>query len=467
MRLRRSFSYRQLFGVLIGFISILLVLGIHQIDFSKWREYFYLPKFFTNKCSLASFNPSSKNASQTRDAFRRAFIKCTNKTVVVPAGTWKTGGITLPSNTTLFLEEGATVIFDPNPEYYLPAVTTRFEGMDVINYQPLIYIPNAENVTISGKGTFVGNGESWWGVRENKRIEGGMDEKDAAKALYKLVETGTSLEDRVFASMKQPLRPSFVQPYKSKNIVIQGVTFTESPMWTVHPLYSENIVIRDITVDTQGRNTDGIAIDSSQNILIEDSRIGSGDDAIVIKSGLDQDGWRQGEPSKNILIRNTTVFRGNGGIVIGSEMSGGVENLSVESVTFTNVDTGIRLKTLKSRGGYIRDISFRNVIMKDVIEDAIKLDATYSSATFSSTGDRHPEIQNISMEDIHVYGASRAIRIDGGEFGFSRITLRNAEFYTDSAGKINDVSGLVLEDIEMQTEDTAPLEFRDVTLDND
>ena len=411
-------------------------------------------------CPLESFSPSSEDPSQTRAAFREAFAACANGTVVVGAGTWTTGGITIPGNVTLRLERGARVVFDPDPEHYLPAVPTRFEGMDVMNYQPLIYIPNARNVAIVGQGAFVGNGSAWWGARQNKRADGGMDEKEAAKVLYKLVQEDVPLEDRVFASMKKPLRPSFIQPYKSANILIRDVTFIESPMWTVHPLYTKNLAIRGIEVDTEGRNTDGIAIDSSRNVLIEDVRISSGDDAIVIKSGLDHDGWREDTPSENITIRDVDVLRGNGGVTIGSEMSGGVENVSVESAKFHNTDTGIRLKTLEGRGGYIRNLSFRDIVMENIIEDAIKLDATYSSATFSSASDRHPDVRNILIEDIRVRGAERAIRIDGGPFGFSRVTLRSGIFDVDTAGSINDISDLVWDDMTLRTKDSSAIEMQ-------
>lgn len=427
---------------------------VQETNIFKGVELSTLPKEnpfgqYEKTCSINDFGADHEDAIKTREAFRRAFSECSpGGKVVVPSGIWKTGGITIPSEVALTLEEGANVIFSSDPNLYLPVVPTRFEGMDVINYQPLLYIPNAHNVVISGKGTFTGNGSAWWGLRKKNSIgEGFLNEEGSARMLYDMTRNNIPLEQRIFGSMERPLRPSFIQPYKSENIIIEDVRFIEGPMWTIHPTYTDNVLIRDVVVETSGPNTDGIAIDSCNGVKIHGVQISSGDDAIVIKSGLDYDGWREASPSQHVQIQDVHVLRGNGGITIGSEMSGGVEDVVVDSAIFENVGTGIRLKTLKGRGGYVRNIAFRNIEMRDVIEDAIKLDMTYSYATFKSESNEYPKIQEIVMENINVYGADRAIRIDGGEPGFSNIVLKNADFQVGKAGKINDVKGLTLENI--------------------
>lgn len=412
-------------------------------------------------CRIDKYGASKTDAQKTREAFTRAFADCTpGGTVEVPWGTWVTGGITIPSDVTLKMDFGSTLSFSDEPDFYLPAVATRWEGMDVMNYQPLVYAPNAKNVAIIGHGSFLGNGTRWW---EWKEKSSGRKEKKAAGALYEMTEDAVPLEERIFGSEDVPLRPAFVQFYNADTVVVDGPKFFDGPMWTLHFVYSKNITVRNVTVDTVGPNTDGIAFDSSENGLVEHAKIGSGDDAIVIKSGLDYDGWKQNKPSKHIAIRNVTVFRGNGGVTIGSELSGGIEDVSVQNSTFKNLDTGIRLKTLKGRGGYVRNIRYENIDMRNVDESAMQFDLNYEYATLKSSGNDLTEVRDVSLRDIRVRSSNTAFRIGGSqEAPMHNFSLENSSFFVRKTGKANDIAGGVFRNVFVFPMDGKPIEMKNV-----
>lgn len=412
-------------------------------------------------CRIDAYGASKTDPIKTREAFVEAFADCApGGTVVVPLGTWVTGGITIPSDITLYLNFGSTLSFSDDPNLYLPAVATRWEGMDVINYQPLIYVPNARNVAILGNGKVYGNGEKWWEWKQRKGVDG---ELNSAKKLYEMAENDTPLDERQFGSEKNHLRPSMIQTYESDNVVIDGPSFFDGPMWTIHFVYSKNVIVRNVTVDTVGPNTDGIAIDSSEDVLVSECTIGSGDDAIVIKSGLDYDGWKQNRPSKHIVVENSRVVRGNGGVTIGSEMSGGVEDVVVRGMRFTNVDTGIRLKTLKGRGGYIRDIHYEDIDMQNIVEDAIQLDLKYKYATLKSKSEAMPAVENISFKNIFVRKAHQAFRIGGmEEMPIKNITMERASFSVDTPGRANDISDSLFRNVSVSAKNRKSIEMKNV-----
>lgn len=412
-------------------------------------------------CSIDAYGASKTNSRETREAFAKAFLDCSSGgTVVVPRGIWKTGGITIPSETTLLLSLGAKVIFSDNPNDYLPAVPTRWEGMDVINYQPLIYIPEAKNVAIIGRGTFVGNGEQWWKWRSRNE---GMDENGAAKYLYEMTKRGTLLEERIFGSDNKPLRPSFLEIYNSENVVVEGMTFLDGPMWTIHPVYSKRIVIRDVEVQTTGPNTDGVVIDSSEDVVVEKCVIGSGDDAVAIKSGLDYDGWRKNIPSRDVVVRDNTIIRGNGGVTIGSEISGGVENVRFENLNIVSVDTGIRLKTVKGRGGYVRNIRYENIRLVNLEGNVVQYDMRYKFATFESEADVLSEVSDITFHGIRSRGGERVFQIKGIEKSPIRnLSIQDSYFSADKPGEINSVDRGEIRNTTINAKNHNPVEIRNV-----
>lgn len=412
-------------------------------------------------CRIDTYGASKTDPTQTREAFVKAFADCApGGTVVVPWGTWKTGGITLPSEVTVRMNFGSRLSFSDDPDQYLPAVATRWEGMDVINYQPLIYAPFVKNVAIIGKGKFFGNGGAWW-VWKNRDV--GMDEQDAAGTLYDMAREDVPLVERLFGKNDRPLRPSFMQFYNADTVVIDGPTFVDGPMWTIHPVYSKNVILRNVKVATTGPNTDGIAIDSSENVLIERCDIWSGDDAIVIKSGLDYDGWKQNKPAKSIIVRDIFIGRGNGGVVIGSEMSGGVEQVLFEDIRMKYVDTGIRFKTLKGRGGYVRDVTYRNIRMSQLGESAIQYDTKYKFATLKSDYKVFSDIQDITFDHIIARGGEHIFRIGGSsDIPIQNFSIRNSSFSGDDPGMIHDIESGVLQNMIFTPKNKKPIEMKNV-----
>jgi polygalacturonase len=247
--------------------------------------------------------------------------------VMVPPGNYLTGAIHLKSNVNLHLSAGAILEFSQNHEDYLPLVFTRWEGTECYNYSPFVYAFEEENIAISGEGTLDGQADAsnWWhwkGAWSRRTWEiGPENQADATATLRQMAEDGVSVEDRLFGPGYY-LRPQFIQFYKSRNILIEGITIINSPMWVIHPVMSENITISNISVISHGPNNDGCNPESSRNILIQDSFFDTGDDCIAIKSGRNADGRRLAVPSENIIIRRCTMRDGHGGIVMGSEISG-------------------------------------------------------------------------------------------------------------------------------------------------
>lgn len=280
--------------------------------------------------------------------------------VVVPAGVWLTGKVHFQSNVNLHLEAGAKLLFSGNPDDYLPAVQTSWEGYECFNYSPLVYAFECENVAITGEGTLEAQMETWkeWFPRPTPHME-------AIKNLYTMASTGVPVAERRMAKGENHLRPQFVQFNRCQNVLLEGVKIRNSPFWTVHLLLCDSVVARGLDIRAHGHNTDGIDPEMTRNLLIENCRFDQGDDAIVIKSGSNQDAWRLGVPSENIVIRNCTVLAGHQLVAIGSEMSAGVRNVYIHDCKFVNPNARLFnvlfLKTNHRRGGFIENITMENV----------------------------------------------------------------------------------------------------------
>jgi polygalacturonase len=347
--------------------------------------------------------------------------------VLIPKGDWLTGAIHLRSHVNLHVAEGATVHFSNDLADYLPAVHVRCEGVEAYNYSPLIYAPHAENIAITGRGTLHGHGRWWWQwARDNDR----GDRVEAAKVPMEQREYGKG-------GGREGMRPTFIVPWKARNVLIEGITLRESPMWNVHPVYSENIIVRGITVQSlESPNGDGIVPDSCRNVLIEYNHLETGDDAVVIKSGLNEDGLKIGIPSENIVVRNFTardVRTGSGGIVFGSETSGGIRNVYVHDAYFDGCDRGIRFKTTRGRGNVIENIHVSNVRMENIEAQAINFNSYYER---NATG-KSPLFRNIYIDHVQVDGARTAIEMIGlPEKWLENVRVRNAVFANVQDGAI-------------------------------
>lgn len=277
--------------------------------------------------------------------------------VVVPRGTWLTGPIHLASRVYLHLEEGAVVRFTDNPADYLPAVPTSWEGMECYNYSPLVYAYDCDSVGITGSGMLAPKMDTWrtWFGRPQPHL-------DALRELYTMASTDVPVEERQMAKGDNHLRPHLVQFNRCRDVLLDGFTIRESPFWTIHLYLCERAEVRNLDVRAHGHNNDGIDVEMSRDVLIEDCLFDQGDDGVVIKSGRNQDAWRINRPTENVEIRNCTVRQGHCLLGIGSEISGGVRNVHMHHCQAP--DTVIRLffiKTNHRRGGFIENIRMDHV----------------------------------------------------------------------------------------------------------
>ncbi|MEY4385665.1 MAG: hypothetical protein RLY20_948 [Verrucomicrobiota bacterium] len=377
----------------------------------------YAPLLPGREFSIVDFGAASgKDASE---AIAKAIDAASNAgggRVIVPAGEYLTGPIQLKSKVELHLDGGATLKFKTDPKAYLPAVRSWFEGMECYNYSPLIYAFGAENIAITGDGVLDGQADetNWWpwkGKKEYGWKDGLPQQKAARDRLAKMVADGVAVEERKFGEGDY-LRPSFIEPFRCKNVLIEGVRIRRSPMWELHPVLSTNVIVRGVHIETRGPNNDGCDPEACKDVLIEDTVFDTGDDCIAIKSGRNNDGRRIGVPAENVVIRRCTMKEGHGGVTIGSEISGGCKNVFVEDCTMDspNLDRAIRFKSNAVRGGVVENIFVRNVKVGTVGDAALQIDFVYEEG---SKGPHKPIVRNLIIENVSVANAKRVLDVQG------------------------------------------------------
>lgn len=350
----------------------------------------------------------AKPGADSSEAIKDAIEACHQAgggRVVIPPGTFLTGAVHLKSNVNLHVSGGATLQFDTDPAKY-PLVLTRWEGVECMNYSPLIYSYGQDNIAVTGKGTLDGSAsrENWWDWKRRLQAPG-------RSKLFQMGEDNVPVERRVFGE-GHFLRPSFVQFYKGKNFLIEGVRIIRSPMWVIHPVLCTNLTVRGVTVDSHGHNNDGCDPESCRDVLIEDCVFNAGDDCIAIKSGRNNDGRRIGVPSENIVIRNCVMHRGHGGVTIGSEISGGCRNVFVRDIKMDSprLDQAIRFKTNARRGGVIENIDIRNIEISRVRVSAISLELDYEEG---SRGEHRPVLRDVTIENVNVQSCGQVLNVGG------------------------------------------------------
>lgn len=402
---------------------------------SKITDNIVLPEFPIDSYDITSYGAMGDGVTDCTEAFRTAMKLCSENgggKVIVPPGTFYTGPINLLSNTNLVISEGAIVKFSTNPEKYLPVVFTRWEGVECMNYSSLIYAYGQENIAITGGGILDGqaSGDNWWSWKGNKEYgwkDGMPDQKKGRKLLFDMGENNIPPEERIFGEGYY-LRPNFFQIYNCKNVLVGGVIFKDSPMWFLHPVLSENITIDNVTIEGLGPNNDGFNPESSRNILVKNCSFNTGDDCIAIKSGRNNDGRRINIPSENIVIRNCTMKEGHGGVVIGSEISGGVRNVFAEGCTMDspNLERAIRIKTNSIRGGIIENLNVRNIAVGEVSEAILKIDFFYEEG---DKGNFTPEVRNITLENITSLKSPYAVWIKAYDRSpVKNLSIKNCRF---------------------------------------
>jgi len=362
--------------------------------------------------------------------------------VVVPAGEWLTGAIYLKSNVNLHVAEGATLRWTFDLAQY-PVVFTRWEGVECMNFSPFIYARDEENIAITGPGTLDGGADftTWWSWNNKENGQPVIQRPDRDK-LMEMGEAGVPVEQRVFGP-GHFLRPNFIQPYRCKNILIEGVTIIRSPMWELHPVLSENITVRGVKIKSHGPNNDGCDPESSRNILIEDCVFDTGDDCIAIKSGRNNDGRRVNVPSENIVIRNCQMKDGHGGVVLGSECTGGIRNVFVESCTMDspNLDRALRFKNNAVRGGVLENVFMRDVKIGRVGEAVLTIDLLYEEG---AKGNFKPVVRNVQLDRITSSASPRVLYIRGFDGAIiDGISLSHSEFNGVSETEVVQHAGLI------------------------
>jgi polygalacturonase len=348
-------------------------------------------------------------------------------TVEVPPGDYLTGPIHLRSRVELHLQKGAILKFTTNTDAYLPAVLTRFEGMDCWNYSPLIYAYGQHDIAVTGEGTLDGQAsdETWW--RWKGRRASGNNQNVARARLNKFVNSKTPVNERRFGA-GDFLRPPFIETYRCSHVLIQGVRIRHSPMWEVHPLLSTNVIVRGLDIQSNGPNNDGCDPESCRNVLIEDTVFDTGDDCIAIKSGRNDDGRRVNTPTENVLIRGCTMKAGHGGVTIGSEISGGCRNVFVENCRMDSpdLDRAIRFKSNAVRGGTVEHVYVRNMRVGAVRDAVLQIDFLYEEG---ASGPYKPVVRDVVLEKMTVARCRRVLDIRGFPGAeISSVRLRDDKF---------------------------------------
>jgi polygalacturonase len=399
-------------------------------------------------------------------------------TIYFPAGEYLTGAIKLKNNITIHLDAGSILKFSTNFDHYLPFVQLRWEGTVMNSFSPLLFAKDVDNITITGRGTIDGQGEAWW--KEIWRIESAKEKLELTKYQKMTQEANAGLETAPYYERTRSFlfhRPPLFQAFNCKNVRIEGVTIQNSPFWTINPAFCDNVTIDGVTIfNPHSPNTDGINPTSCKNVHISNCHISVGDDCITIKSGRDADGRKWATPTENVTITNCTMLNGHGGVVVGSEMSGGIKKITIANCVFDGTDRGIRLKAARGRGGVVEEIRVSNIIMNNIKQEAFMLNLFYDKNTVEEpVSERTPIFRNIHISNVTGTNVNTAGRIIGipempvhnvsfsninmdAKEGFSVQTANDVEFHDvkvnttiGASFKIENVKNIILDNVSTQT----------------
>ncbi len=414
------------------------------------------PKFKKKDYLITKYGAVADGKTLCTDAIKSAIAECNKKgggRVVVPKGEWLTGAIHLKSSVNLHVQKDATLKFSTDAKDYMPLVFTRWEGMELMHISPLIYAYEQTNIAVTGEGTLDGQGKAgFWKWHGSPRFGGDpavKAQRPDRDKLYDMMTRNVPVAERVFGETSW-LRPQFIQPYKCKNVLIEGVKIVDSPMWEVHPVLCQNVTVRGLTIITHGPNNDGCNPESSKDVLIENCYFDTGDDCIAIKSGRNNDGRRVGVASENIIVRNCNFKDGHGGITVGSECSGGFRNLFAENNKLDSPDlwTALRIKNNASRGGKIENLYFRNITVGKVSRSVIEMDFNYEEG---AKGEYTPIVRNFVVENLVAQDCNKAVDLQGlDKAPLYDIVFKNCDFgKVTNANIVKNVQNLKLENVKM------------------
>jgi len=479
----------------ISFVTLLFFETIAQ-----WNKLPVIisPKFKKDTISIVKHGAIADGYSLNTKSIQAAIDISNNKggaVVLVPAGLWLTGPIVLKSNVNLCLAAGATLLFTEDKNEY-PLIEANWEGLPQMRNQSPISATGATNIAITGKGIIDGNGDAWRAVKKDKLTEtqwkklvnsGGVlseDEKtwfpsaEFVKGLKMPANPGliSPGKDKAFyESIKDFLRPNLVLLTNCKYILLEGVTFQNSPAWCLHPLMSEHLTVKNVFVKNPwyAQNGDGIDVESCKNVLIENSVFDVGDDGLCMKSGRDAEGRKRAMPVENVIIRGCTVYSSHGGFVIGSEMSGGARNMYVSNCTFIGADIGLRFKTTRGRGGVVENIFIKDIYMKDIPAEAILFDMYYMAkdpvvlagekrelpkVEFKTVDETTPIFKNFHISNVYCNGAEKGIFVRGlPEMHIKDIVLENMVLQAKRGIDVQEATGITFKNVKVISSETNPV----------
>lgn len=500
-----------------NFFALLMLLLIYSCGMQQKQDYQYgylfnnlpfemphikVPVFPNNHVSIVDFGGNPNGIALNTQAFEAAMESLSQKgggTLNVPKGVWFTGPIVFRSNINLHLEKGALILFSPDFDLY-PLVETIFEGLDTRRCQSPISGRNLENIAITGEGSINGYGEAWRPLKKNKVPDqkwrkviasGGVVHE--GKVWY---PSEKSLKGQLISDMNVPnkdmtenqwdeikdfMRPVMVSFIECKNVYLQGVLFENSPAWNIHPLMCENVIIDGIYVKnpSYSQNGDGLDLESCVNSIIVNSIFDVGDDAICIKSGKDEDGRRRTRPTVNVIVDNCKVFHGHGGFIVGSEMSGGVKNISVSNCQFLGTDVGLRFKSNRGRGGVVENIHISDVYMYNIVTDSFLFDLFYGGKSASESledgdvikdeealpvSEKTPVFKDIYVKNLVSRNARRALFFGGlPEMNIENINLENAYITASYGAEFSESKDVTFKNVTVVANEGAAFIFNNVT----
>jgi polygalacturonase len=490
--------------VRVSFLSFLfMAVGLTSfaqkasLDFPQTMPQVLQPTFKKDSFNIVKYGAKSDGVFLNTTAINNAINDCNKKgggIVVIPAGFWLTGPIVLKSNVNLHLQKNALLQFSSDFNQY-PLVEGNWEGAPQMRNQSPISATKATNIAITGFGIVDGNGDAWRMVKKDKLTEtqwkkkvesGGVLSADkktwypSEKSLKGstmngagVITSNKTMTD--YEAVKDFLRPNMVVLTSCDKVLLEGVTFQNSPAWNLHPLMTTNLTVRNVYAKNPwyAQNGDGIDVESCSNVLIESSTFDVGDDGICIKSGRDEAGRKRGMPTQNLIVRNCTVYHAHGGFVIGSEMSGGVKNMFVSNCSFIGTDIGLRFKTNRGRGGIVENIFIKNINMKDIAAEAILFDMYYEAKDpVVLAGERReppkvqtlpvteatPQFRNFYVKDIVCDGAEKAVFIRGiPEMNVQNVYLQDMVLQAKEGLDFTEASGIHLKNIKLITKNTNPV----------
>lgn len=479
------------------FFSALVFIQLVSISLAQTYPVVRLTDFKKDTFNILKYTAKPDGITLNTKAINSAIDACSKSgggVVLIPGGLWLTGPVVLKSNVNLHVNRDAVLQFTADITQY-PLTESNWEGLPSVRNQSPLSANLAENIAITGSGIIDGNGDAWRMVKKDKLTEsqwkklianGGLLSEDK-KTWYPSEQSleGSKMKDagvikngkttKDFENIKGFLRPNLLVFNSCKRVLLEGVTFQNSPAWCLHPLMCQDLIVRNVYAKNPwyAQNGDGIDIESCKNFIIENSTFDVGDDGICIKSGRDEEGRKRGIPTENGIIRNNVVYHAHGGFVIGSEMSGGARNLYVSDCSFLGTDVGLRFKTNRGRGGIVEKIYINNINMKDINGEAILFDMYYMAkdpvplagekrespkAELLPVTEATPQFRDFYVKNIVCYGAEKAVFIRGlPEMNIKNISLENIIIQSRKGIACEESTGIKMKNVQLVLKETSPV----------